>query len=210
MLTDYGLFVRWYTKLVEGPSDEPLDVADVRDNHLRSPNGSAEDAYIATLIASARRMAERITRRALISQRWQLIGSGFPVWYPGLTNCISVPNPPLVAVTSLTYIDSDGNQQALAEGTDYLVSAPSGPTAGRAEITPAFGKTWPVARCQSDAVMVSFTAGYPEDQIPEDILHGMKLVIGEFYKQRSESVHAPNQNPALIRARDLWLPYRVY
>lgn len=201
---------RWYLKLVAGPASEPLEVDDVRDNHLRATNGSAEDTYIDGLIGTTRRMAERITRRALISQDWQLVGTGFPCW------SIRVPKPPLIEVTSLSYVDSDGVTQTLTEDTDYIVSIPSGPNAGRAEITPAYGKTFPVARCQNDAVIVSFTAGYltgdsPETgEIPADILHGMKLVIGEFYKQRSESVHAPNQSPAMIRARDLWLPYRVY
>lgn len=202
--------IRWYLTLVAGPETEPLDVASVRDDHLRSPNGSAEDAYILTLIETARRMGERITRRAFISQNWQQIGSGFPC------GCIRVALPPLIDVTGLSYVDADGNTQTLTETTDYVVSKPSGPNAGRAEIAPAYGTSWPATRCQLDAVTVSFTAGYltgasPETgEIPADILHGMRLVIGELYKQRSDSVHAPNQSPAMIRARDLFLPYRVY
>lgn len=202
--------VQWHLELVSGPSTEPLEVADVRDNHLRSPNGTAEDSYIADLIAASRRMAERVTRRALISQDWKQVGSGFPC------GCISVALPPLIDVTGLSYVDTDGVPQTMTVTTDYVVSKPSGPTAGRAEIAPAYGTVWPTTRCQLDAVTVEFTAGYlteasPETgEIPADILHGMKLVIGEWYKQRSESVHAPNQSPALIRARDLWLPYRVY
>lgn len=202
--------VCWHLELVSGPSSEPLDVADVRDNHLRSPNGTAEDVYIADLIATSRRMAERITRRALIAQDWKQVGSGFPC------GPISVALPPLIEVSSLSYVDTDGVTQTLTVTTDYVVSKPVGPNAVRAEIAPAYGTVWPVARCQLDAVTVSFTAGYltgasPETgEIPADILHGMRLVIGELYKQRSESVHAPNQSSAMIRARDLWLPYRVY
>jgi hypothetical protein len=49
-----------------------------------------------------------------------------------------------------------------------------------------------------------------EPSIPEDILHGQLLVIGEMYKLRSLSVHAFNQAPAVLQARNLWNAYRVY
>jgi uncharacterized phiE125 gp8 family phage protein len=206
--------IRWHLEqdADDAPAYEPLTVDYVRDYHLRSPNGNAEDSYIETLIRVARRAAERVTRRALVPQTWRLVMSGFPCGGP-----IVVPKPPLQSVTAITYIDEDGVEQTWGGSPlPYEVVAPSGPQARYGLIAPAYEQVWPTTRRQLEAVTVEFIAGYPETgspaeaQIPEDITHGMLLMIGELYKQRSESVHAFNQNPALIRARDLWLGYQVY
>ncbi len=202
----------WHLELVEPPSSEPLDAAIVLSDHLRSPNGTVDLDYVTQLVRAARRMAERVTRRSLKTQTWDFVADRFP----GGQCPIVLPRPPVQSVTSVIYIDTDGNEQTWSGSPlPYEVSAPSGPFAGAARIKPVYGTIWPIARFQMDAVRIRFVAGYPDSgsparsDIPEDLLHGMQLVIGEFYKQRSESVHAPNQNPALIRAHDLWAPYRV-
>lgn len=197
---------QWHLELVTDADTEPLDTDTVLTDHLRSPNGTAESDYVTGLIKAARRMAERVTKRALVSQTWRLMLDRFP-----MGPCpIVVPRPPLASVASIEYVDLDGTLTTWdGSPLPYDVSAPSGPFATSARLRPTYGTCWPVARCQMDAVQVNFTAGYADGEIPADILHGMLLVVGEFYKQRSESVHAMNQNPALIRAVDLWLPYRV-
>jgi uncharacterized phiE125 gp8 family phage protein len=188
-------------ELVTPPSTDTLDVEFVRDEHLRAPGGDAEDAYIESLIVTSLRMAERITRRSLYPTTWALTLERFPA------GAIAIPRPPLQSVVSITYIDTDGIEQTL-DPARYQVRAAQGPLAARGRILPAYGETWPATRCQMDAVTVTFVAGYA--QVPEDITHARLLIIGELYKQRSESVHTINQNPALIRARDLLMPYRVY
>lgn len=201
--------VSWHLELVEPPTTEPITVTEVLTDHLRSPNVDEEQPYAERLLKTARIMAERSTRRALMPQTWDLVMDGFP--YPE----ILVPRPPLIEIVSITYVDADGVEQTL-DAADYQVSAPKGPRAGRGRIRPAYGKTWPSTRAQMDAVTVTFEAGYESvgspasPDVPDDIIQGMLLVVGELYKQRSESVHAFNQNPALIRARDIWLGYRVY
>lgn len=203
--------VAWHLELVTPPAAEPLELAFVRDYHLRSPNGTAEDVYLERLIRAARVMAERTTRRALIDQRWDLlIDNRFPCGE------ILLPRPPLIEVEAITYVDGDAVEQTLAPEA-YQVTRPTGPQAGRGRIRPVFGTSWPTTRADADVVRVTYRAGYldetvspAEANVPEDLVQGMLLVIGEFYKQRSESVHTMGQNPAVIRARDLWLGYRVY
>jgi uncharacterized phiE125 gp8 family phage protein len=195
-----------HLELVEPSLTEPLVAATVLSDHLRSPNGTAETDYVTALIKVARRMAERTTRRALMRQTWRLVLDRFPV---GLCPMV-IPRPPLVGIERIEYLDVDGvTQEWGGSPAPYDVSAPIGPAATPARVRPVYGTCWPVARCQMDAVTVTFTAGYPENQIPEDILHGMLLVIAELYKQRSLSVHAPNQNKALIQAENLWAAYRI-
>lgn len=202
--------VTWH---LEWRSDIPvrdnLQIEDVRDDHLRAANGDLENFYIARLMSVSLRMAERITRRAIVHRQFDLVMDRFP------TTDIRVPRPPLQTVESITYIDTAGVEQTLDEAS-YQVSIPRGPNAGCARIRPAYGLSWPSVRSQMDAVTVTYTAGYLDDgspqvpNVPEDIDHARLLVMGELYKQRSESVHAFNQNPSIIRARDIFSGYRVY
>lgn len=207
--------VRWHLEQVEGPDLEldPLTVAVVRDDHLRAANGTAEDDYIERLIRVSYHRGERKSWRSWCTQEWALVLDGFP-WCSGE---IWLPRPPIQAVVSVEYIDSDGNEQTWGGSPlPYAVSLPSGLTAGKAVLRPAYNQTWPTTRCQPDAVTVTYRAGYPEVgspatcDIPEDLQHARLLLIGELYKQRSLSVHAFNQNPAIVQADNIFRDYRAY
>lgn len=207
--------IAWHLEDVVAPSwdEDPLTLAFVRDDHLRCANGSAEDDKVTRLIRTSYRQAERATQRALIPQTKALVMSRFP---PG-AGVIVVPRPPLLSIEEIAYVDPDGVEQTLiGSPEEYNVRTPAGPHAVHGTIWPLYDATWPETRTQPDAVVITFRCGYAlagspaVADIPEDILDGRLLMIGELYKQRSESVHAFNQNPAIIRARDLWGGYRVY
>lgn len=213
--TPWDAGVSWHLEqsAAEGPdwAADPLSLEFVRDQHLKTSSDNAEDEYVTRLIRTSYRIAEQKTLRSLIPQGRRLVLDRFPCWE------IVVPHPPLLSVDRIDYIDENGDTQSLSGSpAQFLVSAPDGPHARRGRITPLYSDTWPATRGQLDAVVVHFNAGYPivgdaaVADIPDDITHGRLLVIGELYKQRSESVHAFNQNPALIRARDLFVNYLVY
>jgi uncharacterized phiE125 gp8 family phage protein len=195
---------------VVAPTVDELDLEFVRDQHLRGVNGSAEDPYIERLMRTSNQMAHRVTRRSLQTQTWTLTLERFP------DGDIVLPRPPLQSVTSIAYIDTSGVTQTLDGGSPELfqVLAPQGALAARGRVRPVMGESWPETHATAlGAVVVTFVAGYPTvDDIPEDITHGRLLVIGELFKQRSDSVHGPGlvQSPAIIGARSLWLGYRVY
>lgn len=209
---DFGVCWRLDIETAPDPTDDPLTLAYVRDSHLRTANGEGvEDDYIARMMTSSLRMAERGTWRSLLPTGWVQVMDRFPCWE------IVLSRPPLISVERIVYVDTDGVEQTLTGSpAQFEIEAPRGPRAPKGRIWPLYGETWPSTRCQPNAVRVHFTAGYPligspaVADVPEDITHGRLLVIGELYKQRSESVHAFNQNPALIRAKDLWEGYRAY
>lgn len=210
---DDGIRCRDQQSAAEGPdfSTDSLETHFVRDHHLRAANGALEDDYIERLIRTSARTAEAFLHgRILIPQTWRLIMSGFPWGY------IELPFAPVIEVESIAYVDGAGDDQVLAGSpAEFDVDLESGPKAGKARIYPLSGQSWPSTSTRHDAVVVTYTAGYALDDdgiatIPEDIDHGRLLVIGELYKQRSESVHAMNQNPALRSVRSLWAPYRIY
>lgn len=209
MLDDYRDDVHTTLTLVEPPALEPLSMTAVRDHHLRVSNGTAEDAYINRLIKATRRSGESFTRRSWMPQTWEQAMDRFP------NGPIYVQRPPLISITSIAYLDVDGAPQTLSASA-YKVSQ-SGRENRYSRIAPVYGTVWPVARCEMDAVVITFEAGYVDTgspavaDVPEDLTHGQLLVIGELYKQRSDSVNAfSQQQPAMIRARDLWARHRVF
>jgi len=209
---DDGIRCRDQQSADEGPdfTQDSLGLSFVRFQHLRSTNGSLEDDYIEHLIRTSYRTAESFLQgRVLIPQTWRLIMSGFPWGY------IELPFGPVLSVESIAYVDGAGDDQTLlGSPAEFDVDLESGPKGGRAKIHPLYGASWPSTRTQHNAVVVTYTAGYElvdgVASIPEDIDHGRLMVIGEMYKQRSESVHAFSQNPAMRPVRSLWAPYRMY
>ena len=134
-------------ELVTGPESEPLEGDFVRDQHLRVASGSAEDDYIEHLIKAARRMAERITRRALMTQTWSMSMERFPA-----CGEIVIPRPPLQSVESIVYLDENGVEQTWGGSPlPYDVTTPSGPSAKYGRIRPAYDEVWPTTRSQSMA-----------------------------------------------------------
>lgn len=203
--------VEWHLELVTDPGVEPVTLAFVRDQHLRVTNGTAEDDWITKAIKTARRMAERSTRRALSGapQIWQLLMDGFPCGE------FEVPKSPFIEARSLSYVDADGVTQEL-DADAYQVSAPVGPQAARGRLAPAYNTVWPTTRAVMDAVTLEFSAGYvrpgsPQTaDVPDDIVSGILLVVGELYKQRTLSADSVQNSPGMLSARNLWMDYRAY
>lgn len=209
---DQGIDYR--TDELEEPPDA-LDVQWVIENHLKLPAGSQDAGAVAKYVKAATRLAQRTTLRALIDQRKRLVLSRFPGGY------IQIPWAPLIAIESFTYIDQDGVEQSM-DGSPavYQLQQPRGASSRPARIyPPADTSAWPATRTNVvDAVTIEYRAGYvdlasspPAGDVPADILEGCLLVIGEMHKQRSESIvgFGVSVNPALVRARGLWLPYGI-
>lgn len=171
--------------LVTGPAAEPLSTAEAKE-HLRVPVDVVEDdAYIAGLITSARAHVERMTQRALIDQTWTLKLDRFP--------CVIELRRCPVSSAVLTYLDADGALQTLPTSV-YKLSENREP----ATITLKSGQAWPGTYYESDAVVVTFVAGYGADgaSVPADALHAMKLLIAHWYRMR-EAV-SPEREPKTV------------
>lgn len=198
----------WALPFASAPA-EPLSVDFVREQHLRL-SSAVEDDYIEHLITSARQQAERHCWRPLVVTTYRMVLDRFP------SAEIVLRYPPLIEVTSLSYVDTDGDTQTLVEDTDFYVVRPDGPTAGRAKILPSVTTIWPATQSAANAVTIDFEAGYLDGtspaalNVPQDVKDGMLLWIAERYKQRSLSVHAFNQTPAVLQAESIWKRYRAY
>lgn len=190
--------LNWRSELVTPPDALPVSVEFIRDRVLRVTNGTIEDDEIEMWLRTAVLDGERQTGRAFMSQRRKAISDGFPPYGPiKLT-------PPLIQVVSLEYVDGNGDTQELAVSPAEFQIVPSGRVT-KAELHPLFGQTWPVTRCQPDAVTVTYDCGYERaDDVPETLKTGIGLVVGELYKQRTLSMIGTSIVEAPIKTSRFW------
>lgn len=216
--------------LVTAPSINPITAAEVwahlRLNLTGSPAAPVDQTHVAALTTAAISYLDGkdgILGRCLVQQTWTLTLDRFPgartrqSGFRGITaadDAILVPLPPLRSVTSITYIDTNGDSQTLSSSL-YTVDIKSEP--GR--IVPAYGEAWPVTRDQINSVTVTFAAGYapttdsPADytaNVPRAIKQAMMLLIGHWYEHREDVALGVSVAPVPVAVDALLAPYRVY
>lgn len=181
------------------PAVEPLSLAEAKEWVRVDSDDASQDATLNALIASARERFEDITRRALITQTWVMkfdrfpgliaVTPDFPGWEylrlgaDGDPRVIRLARPPLIAVSSITYMDTAGATQTL-DPASYLVDASS----QLARVFPAYGTYWPVTRPQGAAVTITYTAGYGASatSVPASIKDRLKAWIGHCFAMREK------------------------
>ncbi|MFN8493838.1 MAG: head-tail connector protein [Caldilineaceae bacterium] len=196
-------------KLVTPPAGEPVSLDEAK-RHLRIDIDD-DDLLIGGLITAAREVCELQSRRALLTQAYDLVLEAWPgddrlyqrtqmhpyqlrtslqLW-PRPVLPIKLPRPPLQTVSSVTYTDYAGITNSLAT-TDYIVDADSEP--GR--VLPAYNKMWPSAVLQpGPAIRVRFTCGYgAASAVPQIYKQALLLLVGHFYENREEVVVSGNVN----------------
>jgi len=158
------------------PASEPLTLAEAKVQC--KVDHSDEDENILMLISTVRQHAETILRRRLITQTLDGYMDSFPD---------EIKLMPLQSVTSITYVDTNGDTQTLA-ADQYLVDAVSQP----ARITPAYGVSWPATRAQINAVKVRFVAGYGlPAAVPQCIKSWMLVRIATLFSNRQQIIIGP-------------------
>lgn len=184
------------------------NVADAALGAGAPASNTTGDPILLRLIGAARSQAEQLTRRALITQQWQLSLDRFP--WPGGTDyggwpqvglsfgggnlgrmsarlaswySIELPKPPLISVDLVQYLDVQGATQTLTANTDYVLDLGREP----ARLAPAYGRYWPTTLQQINAVTIRFTCGYgAAAAVPDGIKQWMLLRIGTMYENRAE------------------------
>jgi uncharacterized phiE125 gp8 family phage protein len=184
-------------KLTSEPAVEPLSVDDAK-THMRI-DIDAEDAYIAVLIKSARLRAEAFINKQLITATYTLKLDSFP-------SVISIPRSPAQEITSITYVDTDGDTQTLSSDV-YTLDSDSEP--GR--IYEAYGESWPSHRPIRNAITVTFKAGYGDAaaNVPDDIIHAIKLFTAAYHEEREEGNDRNILINKITTAERLLYPYKI-
>src|SRR4051812_27723432 len=113
------------------------------------------DPELVGWITAARQYGETFTHRAFITQTWDDKRCGFPCY----GEPIELPKAPLISVTSVSYVDANGDTQTWAT-SNYSVDAPAGSEARPGRIVPGYTVSYPTIRAIENAVTVRFVAGY--------------------------------------------------
>lgn len=179
--------------LITGPAAEPLTLDEAKA-HLRV-GFDKEDALITRLIVGAREAFERETGRQLLTATWR----GFLDRLPHFdSQPIELAKPPLVAVNSVTYLDSSGVPQTWA-AAEYTVETFAGPFAQRGMLYPKAAGAYPFARRIPNSVAIEFEAGYGDaDGVPDEIKQALLVWVGHHYEFRELVI--VGQTPAVIPA----------
>ena len=201
-------------QLVTGPAVRPITEAEAWA-HLRLSMDQfgiepSDRTHVASLIdAATSRLDGRdgILGRCLVPQVWDLSLDEFP-------HCREIPLrlPPIMSITSVSYIDTAGDTQTMTS-SDYVLSADRD---WRPRLILAYNADWPTARHQRDAVTIRMECGYdsgnsPQDAagVPQAIKHALLLLISDLYEHRETVTVGTSVAPMPMTVDALLAPYRL-
>ena len=157
------------------PASEPVTRAEALA-HAHVDAGDEDDWFDNAIEAARRAVEDSFLGRTLIETSLTMTADEFPDEF-------RPPGPPLIEVTSLSYIDTDGDSQTLTEDTDYTVDDSSEP--GR--VYPCYNEVWPTSRDQPNAVTLVYKAGYGDEaaDVPAGIKTAIKMLVTHWYQNRA-------------------------
>jgi len=163
------------------PPDDPMadtlvvSVAEAKQ-HMRVTS-AADDSYIESLILAVQSLAAAWQGRTWLSATLTQVLDAFP------PNILYLRYPPATSITSIVYLDESGDSQTLAASV-YRLDATSEP----ARVTLAYSQTWPATYAVTNAITVTYVAGYASAAlIPATWKQAVLLGVGHYYEHR-ESV----------------------
>lgn len=188
------------------PTAEPVTLAEAKAACRIS--STDEDALITTMIKAAREHVENATNRALVTQTRVLKLDRFP---PASDQVIELPGGIIQSVTSITYVDSDGNTQTWG-ASNYVLDSTSEP----GTVGVAYGTEWPDERDWGMAVTITYVAGWPGSgspvdlaaNVPEAIKTAIKMIVAHWDMNR-ETASSSAFAEIPFGASALLSPYRL-
>jgi uncharacterized phiE125 gp8 family phage protein len=168
-------------KLKTAPSTTPITLAEAKA-HLRVDH-TDEDALIQTLLDAAVSHFDGYTGilgRCMISQVWELYYDAFP------SGDMQVPLGNIISIDTVEYVDPTTEIYTTWADTNYEVDEKS----VEGWIVPI--DSWPTAMETTNAVRVTFTAGFGASaaSVPAAIRAALLLMVGHFYKNREATTDA--------------------
>jgi uncharacterized phiE125 gp8 family phage protein len=184
--------------IITKPSIEPITLAQAKAHLNIDSDFTDDDAIIDLVIQTAREAVENKTGRKLITTTMGHQRDCFSA-VMGLPHTVQ-------SVTEITYVDTDGATQTLAN-TEYELDVNRAP--GRVML--AYGKTYPSTRNKVNAVTIKYVTGFGDNaqDVPSALQHAMLLLIGHYYENR-EATAPININTIPMSVEFLLNPYRIY
>lgn len=161
-----------YLTRTVAPATEPVTLTEAKA-HL-GVTISDDDTRITALIVAARETAENYTQRSFITQTWVAKLDAFPNG-----DIIELPKGPIQSITSVQYVDEDGDTQTF---TEYTLDAAA------ERIFLNYDEDWPDTRDIENAVTITYVTGYGvAAAVPESIKSALKLKVECLYDRPDEA-----------------------
>lgn len=150
-----------------------------------------DDALVRRLIDTATDMLDGPEGLgvALMPQTWKLVLPCFPAE-------LLLPLQPVMAITSIQYVDPAGATQTFAPANYRLFTA-----AVDAEVELVSGASWPSTDSRRAAVIVTFACGFADmASVPASLRHAILLMVGALYENReAETIAAGVVNSVVLQ-----------
>lgn len=174
------------------PQWEPVPL-DYFKAHARVAH-ALEDGILAGFILSARQWCEEYTERAFATQTVVAAFDEFPAG----SGALALPRSPAAAVASIQYRDAGGTLVTL-NASNYVLDA----YGVQACIRLAYGASWPATRAEANAVLVTYTAGWTLQKVPEPVRIAICLLASHLAENREGAAEIPG---TILRMLD---PYKL-
>jgi uncharacterized phiE125 gp8 family phage protein len=135
-----------------------------------------EDSDIEGMISAATDMCQRMTSRQFLNATRVDTFEGFP------SKELELGRWPLSSVTSIVYVDADGDDQTWTASLYQSDTTAEPPT-----IKPAYNQSWPTTRSGIyEAVTVTYVAGYgaTASLVPDRFKKAIMLLVGHWVNFR--------------------------
>ena len=162
--------------LTTPPTAEPLVLADVKA-HLRLAI-TDDDAYLTTLITTARRAIESRYGLCLMRQSWALFADAWPQ-----DGIFHVPLWPLQSIDGLT-VFADDDTSGTIDPAHYMLDAATRP----ARVALRVGRIFAPPGRRINGLKLAFTAGFGVDAtfVSAEIKQGLMATIADWYQNRGD------------------------
>ena len=186
-------------QITSQPAIEPITLSEARE-HLRNEGLTADDDYLTTLITVSRKWVENYTSRALITQTWKQSWDFVP-----MCGTFELAMNPVQSISAFTYVDENGDTQNYSTYQTDLQS-------DVARLVPNVSTTFPSTELGLvNAINITFICGYGDDaeDVPMDIRHAIKILIGYFYDDNRSGVYMDKTIPVPKIVEYLLTNYRL-
>lgn len=169
------------------PAARVIAASDLRA-HLRL-DSSDQDTYLEALIDTAIRSLETDADRSFITQTWRMHLRG---WWRG---SVELPRGPLQSVTSIAYVDANGDAQTLSSDLYEIVADALVP-----RIHTASGSALPSLGESPQPVTITYVAGYGNagTNCPPEVVHSVRLLAAHLFSNAGPVSNMPGSSAVEI------------
>lgn len=175
-----------------------VSLTDVK-THLRLSDGTAEDAYLTSLVTAITDYAEKYTRRDFVNKTYIGYMDKFPpfntIYNPADNGKILIRRSKLQSISSVKYY-TNNILTTIDPAQYYITNEPD-----FSAIYLFDGNSWPDVDTRKQAVQVTFVAGYGVDDtaVPYNLKLGMLEHIAAIYENRGDCMDCSQNIPAVSK-----------